>query len=457
MSDPKTEFLNKARPLAQTLIAHALSTGQPFGITDVKIGVSAQQEQENILENGSVTKVSSGATCYTRVTLYAGDRVLTFGRNSLDEQALSADITNNLGVIGIAPENPDKRLLESAKVYKGPVIDLDQYDPAPVDQDDLLAYARAAEAAAVAAIAATPGAERVESVSVSRTTGHEYVLATNGLELQDSATMHQAHVSVIAQDSSGMQGGGEFSFARHFSDMADPAELGKKAVQDAVEKLSATLPATGTMPIVLDNGTARGFFGAVLAAIDGGAVFRGLTFLKDKRGQQVLSKGITIVDDPRIPRGASSGCIDSSGVEMRPITFIDDGVLKCFNAGLVESRQLGIDPIGRNDGSTNIRILPGTQTPDELIADIKEGIYVKAFHGGAVKVNDGTYSKQASGFLIRDGKITNIALEGFAVSGNLKDMFMNVSVANDTPALPSNKYSTAAPTTRINGMTIAGR
>jgi PmbA protein len=254
-----------------------------------------------------------------------------------------------------------------------------------------------------------------------------------------------------------MQISGEGSTARHFNDMAKPKELGRKASLNAIGKLGATLPKTGEMPIVLDNDAAEDFFSSVYAAIDGTALHRGTTFLKGKLGQQVMSKGVTLVDDPDVPRGLGSGHVDSAGVESRKIIHIEDGVLKSFNATLLESRQLNVAPTGRQDGPTNGMILPGAVTPSELISDIKEGIYINGFNGGTVDVNNGLHSRQAYGVMIRDGKITDEAVSGFVVSGNLKDMFMNVVLADDTPALPSTTHSLAAPTTRINGVTIAGK
>jgi PmbA protein len=170
-----------------------------------------------------------------------------------------------------------------------------------------------------------------------------------------------------------------------------------------------------------------------------------------------MSKGITLVDDPAIVRGTSSSTVDAAGLETKKITFIEDGVLKSYNLTLLESRQLGLAPIGRENGLTNSQVLPGAVTPDQLISDIKDGIYIKGFNGGTADVNNGIHSRQAYGTLIKDGKITDIAVDGFVVSGNLKDMFMNVAIANDTPKLPNTNHTFAAPTMRINGITISGK
>jgi PmbA protein len=453
MSNAEKDFLKEARPLAESLMDYAMKAGKSFGITDAKVSISVSEKQENAVEKGEVTKVVSGAACNVSVVLYAGDRVLSFSKNTMDKDELCAAMLQNMQVINMVPENKDKRLLETSKIYKGARANLDLYDELQPSQQDLIAYAKQVEAAALA----QPGVKGTRSVSIVKSSSHFLILATNGLDHHESSTAYQASALVIAEDASGMQIDSDFSRARHFSDMSNPQEIGANAGRDAFAKLGASLPLTGQMPIVLSQDAAEAFFSSVYAAIGGTRVHRGTTFLKGKIGQQVMSKGITLVDDPGILRGISSRQVDSSGQETKEITFIEDGVLKSYNVNLMESRQLGIEPIGRENGTTNSRILPGTLTPDELISDIQDGIYIKGFNGGSVDVNNGIHSREAYGTLIKNGKITDIPVAGFVVSGNLKDMFMNVAVANDTPKLPSTRHSLAAPTTRINGITISGK
>ena len=63
----------------------------------------------------------------------------------------------------------------------------------------------------------------------------------------------------------------------------------------------------------------------------------------------------------------------------------------------------------------------------------------------------GDYSRGASGFWIEDGAIAYPVSE-LTVAGNLKDMFANLTAADDLQF----RYGTDAPTLRIEGMTVAG-
>jgi PmbA protein len=453
MSKENQDFLDKAKPVAQQLIDYAMTQGKAFGITDAQVTIVGGETQKSAVEKGEISEAVAGMTWKAQVTLYSGKRVLSFTKNTLDAQKLCDAIQSNMQVIHLVPENKDNGLLEKEKVARQGEAGLDLCDETDVGSDALADYGRRFEAAALA----VPGVKMVDRLTVKKSKNQSYILATNGLERATARTQYSAMGQAIAEDESGMRGEYEFSAARHFNDMADPEALGREMGLRAVEMLGAQLPETGAMPVVLDPDAAEEFFSIAFEAMDGAAVHNGSTFFKDKIGQQVLSKGVTIVDDPSVRRGLGSGDIDSAGLKMEKMTFVEDGVLKSYGVSLREARQLGVAPIGRQDGLTNVQILPGAQTPAELIGDIEKGIYIRSFNGGTVDVNNGTHSREAYGLLIENGKITQKPVSGFVVSGSLKEMFMNVALANDTPAQPHTRGAVAAPTTRINGCTIAGQ
>jgi PmbA protein len=95
--------------------------------------------------------------------------------------------------------------------------------------------------------------------------------------------------------------------------------------------------------------------------------------------------------------------------------------------------------------------MPGERTPDELIADIKEGLYVTELMGMGINGITGDYSRGAAGFWIENGKIAYPVSE-LTVASNLKQMFLEMEPANDLEF----RYGMDAPTVRIDGMTIAG-
>jgi PmbA protein len=94
---------------------------------------------------------------------------------------------------------------------------------------------------------------------------------------------------------------------------------------------------------------------------------------------------------------------------------------------------------------------PGELTPKELIAGISSGFYVTELMGFGLNAVTGDYSRGASGFWIEDGEIT-VPVAEVTVAGNLKDMYRNMTAANDLEF----RYGVDAPTVRIEGLTVAG-
>ena len=82
---------------------------------------------------------------------------------------------------------------------------------------------------------------------------------------------------------------------------------------------------------------------------------------------------------------------------------------------------------------------------------IESGLYVTDMMGFGVNGVTGDYSRGASGFWIEGGELAYPVSE-MTVAGNLKDMFLNLTPANDLEF----RYGTNAPTLRIDGMTVAG-
>ena len=124
------------------------------------------------------------------------------------------------------------------------------------------------------------------------------------------------------------------------------------------------------------------------------------------------------------------------------------------------ARQLGLETSGRasrgtggppGPSTTNLYLEAGSVSRDDLIADIKQGFYITELIGMGVNGVTGDYSRGAAGYWIEDGEITFPVTE-ITVAGNLKDMFLNLTPADDLTF----RYGTNAPTLRIEGMTIAG-
>ena len=197
----------------------------------------------------------------------------------------------------------------------------------------------------------------------------------------------------------------------------------------------------------------------MLGAISGQAITRKTSFLLDSLGSQVFAHGITIRDDPHRPHGLRSRPFDGEGLPVSPSEIIEDGMLERWLLDSASARQLGLEPtghaargIGGGPGvsTSNVFMEPGHVPLETLIADIESGVYVTELMGGGANGVTGDYSRGAAGFRIENGQITTPVAE-FTIAGNVKDMFLAMTPANDLEF----RYGINVPTLRVEGMTVA--
>jgi PmbA protein len=257
-----------------------------------------------------------------------------------------------------------------------------------------------------------------------------------------------------------MQRDYDYASAVHLSDLEDAAGIGRSAAARAVARLNPARPATARLPVVYDPRVSAGLVGHFVGAVNGAAVARGTSFLKDRMGTQVFPAGIAIIDDPRRVRGLRSRPFDAEGVPTRALTLVEDGVLRSWVLDSRSARQLGLRTTGHagrgtsgppSPGTTNLHLAPGRLTPAELMADIAEGLYVTELIGMGVNGVTGDYSRGAAGFMIRNGQLAEAVAE-VTIAGTLQEMFAHLTPANDLRF----RRGTDAPTVRIDGMTMAG-
>jgi PmbA protein len=253
----------------------------------------------------------------------------------------------------------------------------------------------------------------------------------------------------------------DFSSALHASDLDAPDKIGRTAGERAVARLNPRKMSTRKVPVVFDPRVAGSLVGHLAGAINGAAIARKSSFLRDKMGTKLFADGIRIVDNPLRKRGLRSRPFDAEGIAGRALAVIDDGVLRSWLLDCATARELGLITTGHasrgvsstpSPGATNLHLDAGTLTPAQLIGDIEDGLYITDLIGMGVNGVTGDYSRGASGFWIENGERT-FAVSEMTIAGHLFDIFRSLTPADDLEF----RYGTNAPTVRVEGLTVAGQ
>ncbi len=396
---------------------------------------------------GKREKLESSESSGLRLRAFIGQRQAFVSTTDFSAAALKALAERVVDMARAVPEDPTcgiapKELLAT----KWPDLDLDdRRRPSAKALVDLASEAEDA-ARAVKGVTNSEGAE----AGWGRTT--ILLVTSNGFSGSYRRGGYSLSCAVLAGEGTGMERDYDWTSAVHFDDLTPAAKVGRNAGKFAVARLNPRKAASAKLPVVYDRRVSGSMLGHLAGAINGRAVARGTSFLRDKMNEQVFAKGIRIVDNPLRKRGLGSRPFDGDGLATRRYTVIDDGVLTTWLLDLASARQLNLKPTGHGPGggTSNFYLEKGKLSPDALIADIKSGLYITDLIGFGVNAVTGDYSRGASGFWIENGKKA-WPVSGITVAGNLRDMFLHLTPAHDLQF----KGSTNAPTVRIDGMTIA--
>jgi len=223
------------------------------------------------------------------------------------------------------------------------------------------------------------------------------------------------------------------------ADLPSAQDIGTKAGQRTVERAGARKPPTGAFPVVFDERISSSLIGHLLVAANGSSVARGSSWLLGALGEQILPKGIDLIEDPHRPRISGSRPFDGEGLVTRSRKIVDDGILKGWTLDIATGRKLDMDSTANAARGTsappsptisNVTLTQGDATKDELIAQMGTGLLVTSMIGSTINPNTGDYSRGASGFWVENGEIAYPVNE-CTIAGNLRDMLGRIIPAND--------------------------
>ncbi|MFT4158645.1 TldD/PmbA family protein [Shinella sp.] len=386
--------------------------------------------------------------------VFVGKRVASVSANPGFDLKVLAE--RAVAMAKASPEDPFASLADEADLAKD-WPDLELYDPTEVSADQLTEAALAAEAAALA----VSGITNSGGAGASAGMGGLVLATSHGFSGAYSASRFGRSVSVIAGEGTKMERDYDFDSSLYFAELRDAGEIGREAAARAVRRLNPRQVLTAkNVTVVYDPRVARGIAGHIAGAINGAAVARKTSFLRDRMGKQVLKAGLSVTDDPLIVRGPSSRPFDGEGVTGRRLAMIEDGVLQHWFLSTSTARELGLHTNGRgvrggtsvSPASTNLALEPGDIAPEDLIRSIGTGLYVTELIGQGVNMVTGEYSRGASGYWIENGELT-FPVSEVTIASNLADMFLRITPANDI----DRSFGVAAPTLAIDGMTLAGK
>jgi PmbA protein len=441
---PLTEALLAAARTAGADAADAIAVSGTAISVDVRGGNLEQAERSEGIEIG------------LRVLL--GQRQACVSASDLSDRTIAEMAERAVAMAREAPADPTIGLADpSDLITSWDAAAYDLFDPAAEPgAADLEDDARRAEAAALA----IKGVAQCQSASGSYSRRMIHLSATNGFSGGYMRTSRATSAVAVAGEGLGMERDWAAESRVYQADLPGAESIGALAGARAVERLGARKPKTGAYPVLFDERVASSLIGHLLGAVNGQAVARGASWLRDRLGEQVLPTGLSVTEDPRRARISGSRPFDAEGLPTQSRSIVENGILTGWTLDLGTARKLGMKSTASaargtsappSPAHSNIALTEGVLTRHDLMREMGTGLLITSMIGSSINATTGDYSRGASGFWVEKGEIAYPVNE-CTIAGNLRELLMRITPAND--ARPYLSY--VVPTLLVEGLTLAG-
>ncbi|GGB60516.1 modulator protein [Tistrella bauzanensis] len=443
--------LGNALDLLDDLIARAKRAGADSADA-LRIDGKALSVQRRLGKIEELTR-SDGGDLGLRVLV--GRRQAIVSTADLRPESLDALAERAVAMANAVPEDRFAGLADPDQIARD-IPALDIYDPTEFTAEQLLGWAETCEEAA----RAVPGVTNSEGASASQSHMMIALAASNGFRGAYRTSRFTVGASTIAGEGLNMVRGHDYTSKRFVEDLDDIATVGRTAGERTVERMSPRRPKTARVPVIFDRRVSRVMVSAIASAVNGAAVARGTSFLKDRMGEKIASDAFTIIDDPFRHRAPASHPFDGEGIAGGTLTVVEGGVLKSWLLDCRSARQLGLKTTGHaargagsapSPASSNLYLAPGEISRADLIREIGTGLLVDELMGSGVNIVTGDFSQGVAGFWIENGEIAYPVNE-ITVAGRFQDMLMSIRPASDLEF----RSGTDAPSLAVEGLTVAG-
>ena len=426
--------------------SYCLELAKKLGATGSSINVGSSISETVNFRNKKLDESNRSDNLGIDITTYIGKKKSSITSSNLLQDNLNVLIEKCIETTKNTPEDefntlPDKNLL--AKRVK----DLNLYDDTHIDNDDKIKYLSRLENSA-------SNDKRIVNTesSFSENKSNFILVNSDGFCNGYKISTFVASSVAVAKDDKSMERDYEYTLKCHLDDIKGAEELGEVAAENTIKKLSPKKIGSEKIAIIFDKRIAKGILSTFANAISSSAISRGTSFLKDTIGKKIFSDSINIFDKPDIIKGLGSKSFDSEGVKTETLKLVEQGILKHYLIDTYNGNKLNLKSNGRCGGTSNLYFDNGKISYNDLLNSNSKCLYITETIGHGSNIVTGDYSVGATGFLVENGEF-KYPINEITIAGNFKDMFQNITLANDLEF----EYSTNSPTMMIEGMVVAGK
>lgn len=441
------------------LAGSILAMAKKSGATEADVVIADGENLSVQVRLGAVDRLTKAREKRLGLRVFVGKRSACTSTSDFSKESLEHLAVQTCELAKAVVEDPISGLPTADQMAES-VPDLDLYDRSKLSADEQIQIARRAESAAMSAD------ERItnsEGADFDTSSGRVVLGNSHGFVGEYRSSSYSLSVSPVATDgvTGSMQRDHWYAVQRKFARLEAPEAVGIEAARRTVRRLGARKVGTKKVPVVFDQEMAGSLLGNLCSALSGYTLYKGASFLVGQLGKSIASEHITVYDDARMIGGLGSRPFDGEGLPTRKNTIVEKGVLNSYLLDTYSGKKLGLQSTGNASravgespsvGPTNFYLVPGVKSVDEIIATVKDGLYVTELIGFGINMVTGDYSRGAAGFWIENGELA-YPVEEITIAGNLKQMLKDIELAGNDLVF---RGRIASPTLKVTEMMVAG-
>jgi len=254
---------------------------------------------------------------------------------------------------------------------------------------------------------------------------------SNGFAGENQGTIFYAGAEVTVRDGdSGRPEDWYYASTRYQKDLPAADFLGSEAAKRALKKVGQKKIGSGKYTMIVENRSGSRLLGTLQQPMSARALQQKSSFLEGKLGKQIASKNLSMIDNPFLEKGLGSRHFDGEGLAAEKRAMIEKGILRHYYVDDYYGKKLGMMPT--SGSSSNILFIYGKRSAEEMIKDLKKGIYITGFIGGNSNSTTGDFSFGVVGQLVENGELTQ-PINEMNISGNALELWKNLAAVGNDP------------------------
>ena len=429
------EILGYTEEKLKNLCEDIITQSKKQGVESAEIDISISSGKNLTVRNEDIETFEINNDKNISLTLYLNGRKSVVSSSDFSKKTIQHLIDNSLNMLKVTEQDPYFGIVEQ-DLHPKQTRPVDIFYPQELSFDEMLEVAKQAESAAKSYDEQITNSE---GASINYSSSIFMYANSNKFFGGFPGSRYSLYCSVIGSKGQTMQRSYDYSNVRDFQDLKNPIQLGEEAAQNTIDRLNVKKIKTGNYPIIFHNTISDSLINPILSAISGRNLYRQNSFLLDTVGTKIASDGLTIREQPLLPKGHASTYFDDEGVEVFDNTLIDRGELKHYLLSSYSAKKLNLSTTGNAGGTHNLIFEHHNISLAQMIKNIKKGFLITELLGHGVNMVNGDFSRGAAGLYIENGEIQH-AVEEITIAGNLKDMAMDITSIADDINSNSSKY-----------------